>query len=242
MTKEKKRNSRKKKDSPYPGLRMKELAEATGLPKSAILHYVAQGLLPEPIRTGPNMAYYNPACIERIRFIRTIQSKYAFPLSKIKLLLARKDEGIDVAPLLELNETVFTSGKGPGLDKGAFCDAAGLTPGQVKALMDNGLLLPLKKGCFNEQDVTIGRIYAQGLALGIKVSDMTFYAVTAKQIVDEEMRLRRRFTVHLPDDQDAGITQKLVHAARATRNYVIDRTFQKRIAAAGNLKDEGLLS
>lgn len=241
MTKEEKKNSRKK-DSHSPGLRMKELAEAAGLTKSAILHYVAQGLLPEPIRTGPNMAYYNPACIERIRFIRTIQSKYAFPLSKIKLLLAKKDEGIDVAPILELNETVFMNGKGPCLDKRAFCDATGLTPGQFKALMDNGLLLPLEKGRFNEQDVTIGRIYAQGLALGIKVSDLTFYAVTAKQIVDEEMRLRRRFTVHLPDDQDAGITQKLVHAARATRNYVIDRTFQKRIAAAGNLKDERLLS
>ena len=221
---------------------MKELAEATGLPKSAILHYVAQGLLPEPIRTGPNMAYYNPVCIERIRFIRTIQSKYAFPLSKIKHLLARKDEGIDVAPLLELNETVFMSGKGRCLDKGAFCDTTGLTPAQVKALMDNGLLLPLEKGRFDEQDMTIGRIYARGLSLGIKVSDLTFYAVTAKQIVDEEMSLRRRFTVHLPDDQDAGLTRKLVQAARATRSYVIDRTFQKRIASAGNLKDEKLLS
>jgi len=241
MTKEKKKNSRES-DGSRPGLRMKELAEATGLPKSAILHYVAQGLLPEPIRTGPNMAYYNPVCVERIRFIRTIQSKYAFPLSKIKLLLAKKDEGIDVGPLLELNETVFRSSVGPCLDKKAFYEAAGLTSGQVNALMDKGLLLPLEKGRFNEQDVTIGRIYAQGLALGVKVSDMTFYAVTAKQIVDEEMRLRRRFTAHLPDDQDAGLTQKLVQAARATRNYVIDRTFQKRIAAAGNLKDEKLLS
>lgn len=241
MTKELKKNSHRS-DSRHPGLRMKELAEAAGLPKSAILHYVAQGLLPEPIRTGPNMAYYNPACVERIRFIRTIQSKYAFPLSKIKLLLAKKDEGIDVAPLLELNETVFRSNEGACLDKRAFCDAAGLTPGQVKALMDSGLLLPLEKGRFNEQDVAIGRVYARGLALGIKVSDMAFYAVAAKQIVDEEMRLRRRFTVHLPEDQDAGITRKLVEAARATRNYVIDRTFQKRIASAGNLKDEKLLS
>jgi DNA-binding transcriptional MerR regulator len=187
------------------------------------------------------MAYYNSACIERIRFIRTIQSKYAFPLSKIKLLLAKKDEGVDVAPILELNETVFKNSEGPCLDKGAFYVATGLTPGQGKALMGDGLLLPLEKGRFNEQDVTIGRIYAQGLALGIKVSDMTLYAVTAKQIVDEEMLLRRRFTAHLPDDQDAEITRKLVQAARATRNYVIDRTFQKRIAAAGNLKDERLL-
>jgi DNA-binding transcriptional MerR regulator len=234
-----------KKDQPArtrPGLRMKELSEATGLPRSAILHYIAQGLLPEPTRTGPNMAYYSPECIERIKFIKDAQSKYAIPLSKIRVLLSQKDQGKDVASLMELNEAVFENGGGPSLDEEAFYAATGLNPGQVKELMDNGLLLPLEKNRFNRQDVAIGKIYTQGLALGIKVSDMAFYAASAKQIVDEEMRLRRRFTAHLPDDQDAGLTQKLVQAARATRNYVIDRTFQRRVVSASHLKDEKLLS
>lgn len=225
-----------------PGLRMKELAEATGLPKSAILHYVAQGLLPEPVRTGPNMAYYDPACIERIKYIKTIQSRYAFPLGKIKMILARKDQGKDAVPLIELSETIFGSADGTPLNEAAFRDATGLSSKQIKALIESALLLPLEKGRYNEQDAAIGRIYARGLALGITVSDMAFYAVAAKQIVDEEMRLRARFTAHLPEDQDAGLTQGLVQAARATRNYVIDRTFQRRIAAAVHLKDEGLLS
>lgn len=225
-----------------PGLRMKELAEATGLPKSAILHYVAQGLLPEPVRTGLNMAYYDPACVERIKFIKTMQSRYAFPLGKIKMILARKDQGKDTLPLIELGETVFGSADGLLLGEAEFCDATGLSAEQIEALIENGLLLPMEEGHFNEQDVAIGTIYARGLALGITASDMSFYAVAARQIVDEEMRLRGRFTAHLPEDQDAGLTQKLVRAARATRNYVIDRTFQRRIASAAHLKDEGLLS
>jgi predicted DNA-binding transcriptional regulator AlpA len=225
-----------------PGLRMKELTEATGLPKSAILHYIAQGLLPEPVRTGPNMAYYDPACIERIKFIKTMQSRYAFPLGKIKMILARKDQGKDTTTLIELSETIFGSADGAPLDKAAFRDATGLSSEQVKALIESGLLLPLQTGRYNEQDVAIGKSYAQGLALGITVSDMAFYAVAAKRIVDEEMRLRARFTADLPEDQDAGLTQRLVQSARATRNYVIDRTFQRRIAAAGHLKDEKLLS
>jgi DNA-binding transcriptional MerR regulator len=225
-----------------PGLRMKELAEATGLPKSAILHYIARGLLPEPVRTSPNMAYYDPACIERIQFIKTMQNRYAFPLGKIKTLLARKDEGKDTASMVELGEMIFGSAEGVLLDEAAFCDASGLSPEQVAALTGGGLLLPLEEGRYNEQDVAIGRSYAQGLALGITASDMAFYAVAAKRIVDEEMRLRARVTAHLPEDQDAGLTRRLVQSARATRNYVIDRTFQRRIAAAGDLKDERLLS
>ena len=221
---------------------MKELAEATGLPKSAILHYVAQGLLPEPVRTGPNMAYYDPACIERIKYIKAIQSRYAFPLGKIKMILARKDRGEDTLPFIELTETIFGSTDGALLDEVAFREATGLSSEQIAALIESGLLLPLEKGRYNGQDVEIGKIFAQGLALGISVSDMTFYAVAAKQIVDDEMRLRARFTAHLSEDQDAEITQRLVQSARAMRNYVIDRTFQRRIAAAGHLKDEGLLS
>ena len=225
-----------------PGLRMKELAEATGLPKSAILHYVAQGLLPEPIRTGRNMAYYDPACIERIKYIKSIQSRYAFPLGKIKLILARQDQGKDSVPLIELSETIFGSADGTPLNEAAFRDATGLSSKQIQALSERGLLLPLEKGRYSEQDVAIGGIFARGLALGITVADMAFYAVAAKQIVDEEMRLRARLTAHLPEDQDAGLTQGLVQAARAIRNYVIDRTFQRRIAASGHLKDERLLS
>ena len=79
------------------GLRMRELTGATGLPKSTILHYVAQGLLPEPVRTGRNMAFYDPECVERARYIKEVQNTYAFPLEKIKRLLQSRDEGKDPA-------------------------------------------------------------------------------------------------------------------------------------------------
>ena len=64
------------------GLRMKELMEATGLPKSTILYYVAQGLLPEPVRTGRNMAYYDAASVERAKLIKKVQGTYCVSLGK----------------------------------------------------------------------------------------------------------------------------------------------------------------
>lgn len=141
-----------------------------------------------------------------------------------------------------MTETIFGSTDGALLDEAAFREVTGLSSEQIEALFERGLLLPLEKGRYNGQDVEIGKIFARGLALGITVSDMAFYAVAAKQIVDDEMRLRARFTAHLSEDQNAEITRRLVQSARTMRSYVIDRTFQRRIAAAGNLKDEGLLS
>jgi len=56
------------------------------------------------------------------------------------------------------------------------------------------------------------------------------------------MRLRSKLTAHLPEEQDSEVTRRLVIGARVVRNYVIDRTFQQRVAAAMDLKDAILLS
>lgn len=233
-------NDHRRRERPQGWLKMKELAQAVGLPKSAILHYISQGLLPEPIRTGQNMAYYDPACAERIRFVKSMRESYSFPLRKIKLLLENRDRGINIDPLIELNKTVFGAAPAEQLSERAFRSETGLDAAQVRALVGNRLLLPLEPGRFDRQDVEIGRVYAEGLALGISAGDLAFYAEEAEKIIDKEMKLRERFTAHLTKSRDAELTRGLVQAARATRLYVIDRMFQKRIASASDLQDKEL--
>ena len=85
-------------------------------------------------------------------------------------------------------------------------------------------------------------LYFKCFSLGADSADFAFYAEAAKTIVDMEMRLRSKLTAHLPEEQDAEVTRRLVLGARVVRNFVIDRTFQQRVAAAMDLKDAILLS
>ena len=229
-------------ESKARGLRMRELTEATGLPKSTILHYVAQGLLPEPVRTSRNVAFYDPECVERAKYVREVQHTYSFPLEKIKKLLQSRDEGKDPAALMELHAVVFGAREGVALDEKAFRRDTGLTARQVVELLKANLLMPLERGAFRQEDVDAGKMYAAAFALGLKASDLVFYRNIAKELVDQEMLLRRRLTGHLPDDRDARVTALLTRGARTLRNYVIDRVFQHRVAAAGALKDKKALS
>jgi DNA-binding transcriptional MerR regulator len=221
---------------------MRELTDATGLPKSTILHYVAQGLLPEPKRTSRNMAFYDPDCIERARYIKEVQNMYSFPLEKIRKLLQLRDEGKNPAAIMELHAVVFGAHEGAALDEKAFRRATCLTPRQVVELLEANLLMPLEQGIFRQEDIDAGKAYAAAFALGLKASDLAFYGSIARGLVDQEMRLRKRLTGHLPDEQDARVTTELTKGARALRNYVIDRVFQHRVAAAKTLKDKGALS
>ncbi len=227
-----------KKGRVNTGLRMKELTEATGLPKSTILHYVAQGLLPAPVKSSRNMAFYDPACIERAKYVKAVQSTYSFPLERIKRLLSLRDEGKETDSLMELHTTVFGAPVGPALDEEAFRSATGLTSPQLSALLEAHLLMPLEKGSFRQDDVDAGTTFAASFALGLGPSDLAFYTVIANELVDREMGLRRRLTGHLPDDQDARVTTQLTRGARTLRHYVIDRVFQHRVAAAKTLKEE----
>lgn len=51
-------------------LKMAELSSASGVPASTIRHYLRLGLLPEPLRTAPTMAYYGPEHRERLMLIK----------------------------------------------------------------------------------------------------------------------------------------------------------------------------
>jgi DNA-binding transcriptional MerR regulator len=68
-------------------LRMRELAEASGVSAGTIKHYLREGLLPEPVRTSRNMAYYPPDFVERIRLIKQLQEERFMPLRAIKQVI-----------------------------------------------------------------------------------------------------------------------------------------------------------
>ena len=204
-----------KNDKPdRPGLRMSDLAKASGLPKSTILHYVKEGLLPEPFKTSPNMAYYDPACLDRLRLIRHLQGKHRLSLAQIKGALKENEAGRDMAAMIQLGEVIFGAEKGPLLSLEELCAESGLAPEEVAELEERGLLLPLEPGEYDLDDLTAARSFANGKSLGLKPGDAVFYVRLAREIVDREMELRRRITHHLPLAEDAMITTEMAKAAR----------------------------
>ena len=73
------------------------------MPVATVRHYLREGLLPEPVKTSRNMAYYPPEFVERIRLIKQLQEERFMPLRVIKELLDAADG--DVERLRALAET-----------------------------------------------------------------------------------------------------------------------------------------
>jgi DNA-binding transcriptional MerR regulator len=216
------------KSTPRSLLKMKQLADATGVAKSTILLYVKKGLLPAPFKTSPNMAYYDPICIDRIDFIKKIQVSHRLPLAAIKGLIRALDQGRDIAPLLELQSMLFGA-SGEKLDKDCFCRATGLTHSQVTTLCRLKLIAPLEKKSFDDQDLAVAKLLKECLDLGVAPADLAFYPKFARQIVDREIGLRETYTKDLNFKENAGLTLELTRLVRGLRPYIIDRTLTKRL-------------
>ncbi len=78
-----------------PGLKMSELADASGVSAGTIKHYLREGLLGDEegiVRTSRNMAWYPAEYVERIRLIKRLQEERFLPLRLIKEALAERPE------------------------------------------------------------------------------------------------------------------------------------------------------
>lgn len=73
-------------------LKVSQLARATGVSTSAINYYVRIGLLPPPVKTHRNMAYYHPSYVQMINYIKRLQLQKHLPLERIKEIMAAKME------------------------------------------------------------------------------------------------------------------------------------------------------
>jgi len=89
-------------------LKISQLAKKANVSASTIKHYVKEGLIPKPIKTSSNMAYYDEGCIERIKLVKKIQKEKFLPLDIIKRLI---DSGESYHEELELGKAILKSEK-----------------------------------------------------------------------------------------------------------------------------------
>jgi len=168
-----------------PGLKMSELAEASGVSAGTIKHYLREGLLPEPVRTSRNMAYYPPDFVERIRLIKRLQEERFMPLKLIKGVLADAER--------------------PRIPRGEVAQRFDLPANVLDRLEEIGVLTP-EAGGYDADDVAvieaIVRFRAGGYeeALGFTVYDTLRYREALEPLVREEVRvLLERLSGEDPD-------------------------------------------
>jgi DNA-binding transcriptional MerR regulator len=215
-------------------LKMSELAEATGVSAGTIKHYLREGLLPEPVRTSRNMAYYPPDFVERVRLIKRLQEQRFMPLKVIKRML--DDDPERTSALIELEDRVLETAMA-GEEK--RISAAELhrrydIPREVTArLAELGVLTPNSRG-YSTSDVkiveAICRFRAGGYdeRIGFTVYDTLRYKSALEGLVKEEVEVLMQ---RLAGEMDADRAVALVEAGAEPLQDLISALHSKLLVA-----------
>jgi len=214
-------------------LKIGEIARRSGVQPSTIRYYVRQGLLPEPNKVNKSMAYYDESCVEKIQAIRHLQETRFFPLSIIRNILRRMDEGMSLEEAESIEQAIFGTDS-TLVDKQEFLEKTGLTETELKEAEGVGLLMPYvkEKGrlLFNEEDIRFGRDLLKKLReFGVEFSEMEFYARLGREIIDHEMTLRRRLVRGKSKEENMRITLEVAKRVDLMHGYIMRRLFQRNI-------------
>ena len=189
-------------------LRMGELAEASGVPAPTIKHYLREGLLPEPVRTSRNMAYYPPEFVDRIRLIKRLQEERFMPLKAIRAVL---DEGpARAAAMLELEDQILDralAGERSRVSAAQVRERYGVPKEVLDRLEKIEVLSPNSRG-YSPSDVTIieaiSRFRAGGYdeQIGFTVYDTLRYKKAIEELVRQEVAVvMERLAGEVPPDR-----------------------------------------
>ena len=174
-------------------LKMRELAEASGVSAGTIKHYLREGLLPEPVRTSRNMAYYPAEFVERIRVIKQLQEERFMPLRVIKSMLDEDPERIRA--LVELEDRILEralAGEEKRTSAAEVKRRYDMPSEVLRRLQELGILSPNRRG-YSASDVkiveAISRFRAGGYdeRLGFTVYDTLRYKRTLEELVKDEV-------------------------------------------------------
>jgi DNA-binding transcriptional MerR regulator len=195
-------------------LRMGELAQASGVSAATIKHYLREGLLPEPVKTSRNMAYYPSEFVDRIRMIKQLQEERYMPLRVIKDLL---EEDPDRAKaLIELGDKMLEralAGEEERISAAEVRHRYDVPQEVLDRLAELEVLTPDKKG-YSPSDVriveAISRFRAGGYdeRIGFTVYDTLRYKEAMGELVKQEVDvLMERLAGEVEADRAMGLIE-----------------------------------
>jgi DNA-binding transcriptional MerR regulator len=195
-------------------LKMRELAEASGVSAGTIKHYLREGLLPEPVKTSRNMAYYPSEFVERIRLIKQLQEERFMPLKVIKAML--DDDPERIRALVELEDRILEralEGEGRRTSAAEVRRRYDVPKEVLDRLEELDVLSPNSRG-YSASDVqiveAISRFRAGGYdeRIGFTVYDTLRYKRALEELVKEEVAvLMERLAGELEPERAADLIQ-----------------------------------
>ena len=137
-------------------IKMSQLVKLTDTPKSTILYYIKEGLLPQPQKPKPNVHLYDESFIEKIRFIKYLQKNFNLSIEQLKQIMQRDEfkDSVSYNSLIDILDILMEPPHHKRYTLQELSQITNIEISTIKSYIDEGLIFERGDG-FSDKEVEI---------------------------------------------------------------------------------------
>jgi len=165
--------------------KISELVSKSGVPKSTILYYIKEGLLPEAKKLKSNVHRYSDKHLELLEYISYMKEHFDSSNEQLKDILQSKDQSFStssgmIVPLMNTLSAIPSGAK--HYSKAEFIEQFGIEEELLEQLIEDEIVLPTDENDFTEKEASIIKLIGYFKEVGIEYEILKMYVFHAKAL------------------------------------------------------------
>lgn len=219
--------------------KISELVKKSGVPKSTILYYIREGLLPEAKKLKPNVHRYSQDHLELLEYISYMKEHFGSSNEQLKDTLQHKDQSFAsssgmIIPLM--NTLANVPNNAVHYTKKQFIKKFGLDADLLERLIADEIIVPVKDDDFTEREASIMKLVDSFIEVGIEYEILKMYVFHAKALSLLEHQLQEKLCTIRTDDTFPVLWKIVFETLFNAKSYIFNRHTYKRFFST--VKDE----
>jgi len=219
--------------------KISELVAKTNVPKSTILYYIREGLLPEAKKLKSNVHRYSDEHLELIKYIKYMKENIGTSNEQIKYALQNKNQSLStsssmIEPLMNTLSAIPVDAK--HYSKEEFIQTFNIDKNLLEKLLDDEILMPLSDNDFTEKEASIIRLVTYFKEVGIDYEILRSYVYHAKALSSLEHQMQIQLCDVRNSNNFSTLWKIMFESLFNAKEYIFNRHTYKVLFSA--LKNE----
>jgi len=210
--------------------KISELVAKTNVPKSTILYYIREGLLPEAKKIKSNVHRYSDEHIELIHYIKYMKEEIGSTNEQIKFALQNQNQSFSssatmLQPLMNTLSAVPSDAR--HFTKKEFIEYFDVDTTLLEELLNDGILLPLHEDDYTEREASIIKLVTYFKNVGVDYGILKAYVYHAKALSELEFQMQIQLCDVRNEKNFSMLWKIMFESLFNAKNYLFNRnTYQ----------------
>jgi len=223
--------------------KISELVAKTNVPKSTILYYIQEGLLPEAKKIKSNVHRYNNEHIELINYIKYMKEKIGSSNEQIKHELQNKNQSFSssfamLEPLMNALSSIPMDTK--HYTKNEFISTYKVNEELLESLLKDDILLPINSDDYTEKEASIIKLVESFQNVGMDYEILKSYVFHAKKLSELEHQMKIELCMKTNSKNFPILWKIMFEILFNAKNYIFSRNTYRMFFSS--IKNEMLKS